>query len=214
MVFVDLLTSQLFTTGITGLLLLYGTAKAYFIFRKAGKKLSPSVPDIISEMSNSAIPLGFLGLYGLITALYGQFTWPLPGSYNILYYDIFALFNVLILSLAYALLKKNTFELEYIGLFALVFGFIAILYGATAYSLSLSTEPLAVLGLYTSFGLAGIFSYPFALIVKKITRAGGAKITNPQLFITVLFWLFLLLGSALAIFIGGAAVGPHLLKAP
>ncbi|MCL4411244.1 DUF981 family protein, partial [Candidatus Marsarchaeota archaeon] len=146
MVFVDLLTSQLFTTGITGLLLLYGTAKAYFIFRKAGKKLSPSVPDIISEMSNSAIPLGFLGLYGLITALYGQFTWPLPGSYNILYYDIFALFNVLILSLAYALLKKNTFELEYIGLFALIFGFIAILYGATAYSLSLSTEPLAVLG--------------------------------------------------------------------
>ncbi len=203
MVFVDLLTSQLFVLGFSGIVLVYATVQAGMLYRK-GK-------EIEGHLRSAQIPLALFGLYALVTGLFGQFAWPLPGSYNILYYDIFTLWGLFLLAGAWAL--HSRLKLQYVGLISLLIGCMAIWYGVCAYNLGLSMAPIAVLGLFGLFGFAGILGYPVTLMLDREQQ----KIKNKWRGWYILLGLFvivLLLASAVAIFVAASAVPAHLASPP
>ncbi|VVB77302.1 Uncharacterised protein [uncultured archaeon] len=200
MVFVDLLTSQLLSVGFSGVILAYVALCAY---------LSKNKDDRAANLKAGAIPLAVLGVYMLASGLYGQFTWPLPGSYNILFYDVYVMFGAVLVGLALAF--HSAVKLKYMGLFGLMFGATAMLYGAFGYQASLSSAPSILFGLYALFGLGGILGYPLTLLldVEKSKNRQGAWQLVP--------WLFALavtLGGLLAITICLVAVPAHLASAP
>ena len=196
---IDILTSQLFVLGFMGLTICYITIRSYLLFRK-GKKNDTS-------MRSGSIPLAALGIYAFVSGLFGQFTWPLVGSYNILYYDIYPLIGLLFVGFALSLHKK--LQLQYAGFFSLLLGIITVYYGYMGYVAGLSEAPLAVLGLFSLFGFAGILGYPVTLMFDRASEGQKNKWIGWQIIIA-LFWILLVLGSLLAIYIGMAAVPAHL----
>lgn len=204
MVFIDLLTGQLFVLGFSGLILAYTTITGALAYRK-GK-------DIMHVMESGRIPLALLGGYILLTGLFGQFTWPLPGSYNILYYDIFPLWGIFLLASAWALHSKM--KLQYVGLLALLIGCMSVFYGYSGYELGLSSAPIAVLGLFGLFGLAGIFGYPVTLMFDREMEKRKANKSLVWIVILAIFLIALIFASLLAIYIGASAVPVHLKSAP
>ena len=83
----------------------------------------------------------------------------------------------------------------------------------TGYHLGLTAAPIALLGLYLSFGIAGVLGFPVTLIFDK-EEALTKKISVGWVVIMLLFCLFLFLGSMLAIYIGVLAVPAHLASPP
>jgi len=203
MVFIDLLTGQLFVLGFSGLILAYTVINGALSYRK-GK-------DFEKVMKSGQIPLALLGAYIFITGVYGQFTWPLPGSYNILYYDIFPLWGIFLMASAWALRSK--LNLQYVGFMALLIGAMSVFYGYTGYQLGLSQAPIAVLGLFGLFGLSGIFGFPVTMM---FDRAMEKKKNASAVWMVLLavFLIALILASLLAIYIGVSAVPAHLASAP
>ncbi|MGC8648906.1 MAG: DUF981 family protein [Candidatus Micrarchaeia archaeon] len=202
-IFVDILTSQLISIGFAGLLIIYLTIEGYFAYKHK--------EPLIEKVHAASIPLLIIGLYIFITGLYGQFIWPLPGSYNILFYDIYALFGVIVLALAFALKYKT--ELHYIGFIALLFGFFAVYYGYVGYSLGMTTAPLGMLAMYALFGIGGIASYPLTLAYDKIIEKKKAGSTLDKFFLSV-FVLAIIIASLIAFFIVFSAIPVHLKAAP
>ena len=103
-------------------------------------------------------------------------------------------------------------NMQYVGIFALFSGLLAIYYGFSAYFIKMTSSPIAMLGLYIGFGLAGVFTYPATLIYDRLPAK--SKASNTYTTLLVLFWIFLLLASLLAIVVGVAAVPQHLLSPP
>lgn len=203
MAFVDFLTTQLFALGFAGLITTYIAVDGYLLYRK-GKKAE-------SALRSGSLPLAILGVYIFISGMYGQFTWPLPGAYNILYYDIYPLLGLMLMAAAYAIYAK--LKMQYIGFFGLLVGVMGGWYGIWGYLLHMSTEPIAVLGLFGSFGLAGIFSYPVMLMFDRY-EAGKKNRSTLWAVVVVLFGIFLVLGSVIALYTGFAAVPAHLMSPP
>jgi putative membrane protein len=199
MAFIDILGSQLFALGFAGLIILYMTVQSYFLFRK-GKRAE----EIIKA---GTIPLAAIGVYMFLSGLYGQFTWPLPGSYNVLFYDIYPLVGLLFIGAAATIYLKM--KLQYIGFYGLLLGIMAMWYGAFGYSLKLTTEPLALLGLYTLFGVGGILGYPVMVMLDR-AQAGIKNRSYLWYLLIYLFWITLLIGSILALVIGTSAIPSHL----
>ncbi len=204
MVFVDNLGYSLFTLGFAGFILLYTVSSMYLTYRKHKK-------DFASHLASASVPLFIVGAYILISGLWGQMVWPLPGSYNILFYDPFVSFGLILIAFAAAIRYKT--KLEYIGFFGLIIGITSIFYGAHAYILKLTSAPLVMLGLYILYGLAGIFSYPASLVVDRLPGL-QRRVWMGWNTILVLFWIFLLLASIIAIVLGVSAIPQHLLTPP
>lgn len=201
---IDLLAIQLFVLAFTGLLISYAILKNYLDFRQ--KKFG----TLVDELSAAAIPLSFLGVYMVATGIFGQFTYPLPGTYNTLFYDVYTTFGLLVSATALAAYLKITRAFQYIGLFGLMLGAIGFLYGIAGYQIGLTKEPLALLALYISFGFAGIFSYPVALFTGRMFLSSKKTISKAWMISSILFLVFLVAGSALALYIGASAVPAHL----
>ncbi len=202
MTFIDNVACALFVIGFSGLLLLYSTVSVYRAARR-GKKNPREC------LKAACVPLAVLGTFMLVTGLWGQFSWPLPGSYNILFYDPLVLFGVLLVS--FCLTVRADLKLEYVGFLGLMLGAMAILYGVAGYNAGLTEAPLALLGMYALYGSAGILSYPVALAVDRfpaLQRSRWAALA------VALFWLALLGASLLAVYIGYVAVPSHLLSPP
>jgi putative membrane protein len=213
--FVDILTAQLFAMALVGLIVLYASVKAYYAYRMARKGGSTvTYEDVLNEIYYASIPVTAIGFYVLLTSIWGQFVWPLPGSYNILFYDPLALGGLVAISAGLAFYKRLTLQLDYVGFFALLVGLVVIYYGYEGFREGLTQEPLALFALYLFFGLAAILSFPYLLSVRRL--AGGVtKVVSPYLFpIIVLFWITLLLGSLLSAYIGLSAVPAHLAHPP
>lgn len=196
---IDILTSQLFVLGLMGLTICYITIHSYLLYRK-GKKHDTS-------LRAGAIPLAALGIYAFVSGLFGQFTWPIGGTYSILYYDIYPLIGLLFIGFAWSLSKKQ--QLQYAGFFGLLLGIMAVYYGYTGYALGLSEAPLAVLGLFSLFGFAGILGYPVTLMLDRAEEGHKNKWLGWTVIIA-LFWILLALGSLLAIYIAMSALPAHL----
>ncbi len=204
MVFVDDLAYALFALSFAGFMLLYAISSIYGSYKRGRKNFR-------EHLEGLSVPLGILGAYMLIMGLWGQFNWPLPGSYNILYYDPFLSFGLVIL--AFAIAVKYRTKLGYVGFLGLLFGVMAVIYGAEGYGIGLSTEPLALLGLFFLYGAIGILSFPMALMIDRMP--GSEKRHWRGWYVLLLaFLVLLLLASLLSGFIGSSAISAHLLNAP
>ncbi|MEM3186494.1 MAG: DUF981 family protein [Conexivisphaerales archaeon] len=221
--FIDILAIQLFVLGVAGITLGYFLVKIFMRSRRG---------ESIEREYQVMWPLLLgIGIYSFVTGLWGQLVWPLPGSYNILFYDLYAMFG-LILTVFAALMRSN-FRLEYAGFFSLLFGAITMYYGASGFNANMTSEPAALLGLYLLWGLAGILTYPFALYADRIRAKAlevAATAQAPQLIppmthatgavgktasISYSWWLWIpvivfLAAGLLALYIGINALPGHL----
>ncbi len=123
-----------------------------------------------------AAGFGAVGLLGLILGLGMVFTWPLPGSYNILFGEAMALFGLVFLAAGVAL--GLSWDLRPVGVFAFFAGFYAILGGARILSLGLTREPLLSGLAFILAGLVGLLALPLyrlvltSLVFRRIAALG------------------------------------------
>ena len=203
MVFIDDLAFELFTLSLVGVVSIYLTGYAYLYYRKGLK-------DVETIMRPGAFILGILGVIIVIMGIFGEMTWPLPGSYNILFYDPYLLFGIILVSVSSSIILKQ--KLQFSGILALFSGLIAIYYGVNAYLDKMTSSPIAMLGLYLSLGLTGMFTFPATLIYDLLpSRDNVSKFWT---LILVLFWVGLIVSSVLAALTAIEAVPQHLLKPP
>jgi len=174
------------------------------------RKKAPVSEHKIS-LKGASVPLAIVGAYMFIMGLWGQMTWPLPGSYNILFYDPMIAFGMLTLAFAFAI--RFEVRLEYAGFLGLMTGVMALIYGYEGYGIGLTSSPFALLMLYLFYGGAGIFSYPLALIADRMPGLKKNVWWGWNVFIA-LFVLAMFVASLTAAYVASQAIGGHLLSAP
>ena len=204
MAFIDNLAYELMAISFSGFVLLYTISQMYLVYRKHGKSFG-------EHLRNASVPLGILGAYLLLMGVWGQFSWTLPGSYNILFYD--PLVSLGILLVAFAVAVRTGAKLEYVGFLGLLVGIMTIMYGVEGYSIGLTQAPLALLAMYFFYGAAGIFSYPVSMIADRLPGL-QKRVWPGWTVILVIFWVLILVASLLSAFVGLSAVPAHLLSAP
>lgn len=204
MVFIDNLAFGLFAISFTGFLLLYTVSSMYLVYRSKKK-------DYSDHLEGASIPMAIVGTFLVVSGFLGQQTWPLPGSYNILFWDPMVAFGLV--SLAFALSIRYQVRLEYSGFLGFLIGIMVLIYGAQGYSLGLTAAPIALLALYVFYGIAGIFSFPVALIADRLPGLQKNAWIGWHI-ILVIFWLALFAASLTAAYVGASAIGAHLLSAP
>jgi Predicted membrane protein len=213
MVFIDELALELFFVAFIGFLLDYTVLSIFKDYKARNKNKLNSKLSIESHLQGSIFMFTAMSIFVLVMGFYGEMSWNLPGPYNLLFYDPFIMFGILILG--FALSVKYNQKLQYVGLVALFMGLVLIEYGISGYNLGYTSSPIALLGLYTAFGIAGIFAYPTTLVMDKYRENPSNKPLNKSwILCIVIFLIFLTLGSILAAFIGGAAVPAHLAVPP
>ena len=153
------------------LLLTVGVLTAAFgfdLWRRARK--GGSIDEALSSYLNAALPVG---LVALIFALWGEFTWPLPGSYNIVYYDGLTYLGVSLLT--WWIAHRYSGRFLYAGVVSAVLGIITVYYGAVSYELGLSQEPIVLLMLYAMYGLTGLLSLPLGIAIDSYRGSNGRR---------------------------------------
>lgn len=203
MAFIDTLPMQLFVLGFSALVLVYITTESYSLW-KNGKNIRRGV-------RSAQIPLAVLGGYALLMGIYGQIVWPLPGAYNILFYDVYVMFGLVMVSLAWAL--HSDLKARYAGILSLLAGAVTILYGISGYNLDLTSAPIALLALYGLFGFGAILAYPVTIMIDRAQE----RVKNSSTFwiaLVGLFALVMLVAGLLALFIGVSAIPGHLASPP
>ena len=204
MVFIDDLAIELYSLAFVGLLTLYMTLKMYFAYRRGEKNLE-------GHVRSGIIPMTVLGIFILIMGLAGEMTWPLPGQYNILFFDPYVMLGVILVGATVSMLLRQ--KLQNVGFLTLMVGLMLLDYGYQAYHLGLTSAPIALLGLYSAYGVAAIFAYPVTLLIDGADSKKG-KSDIKWTIALVIFWIFLLLASIVAAFVASSAIPSHLLKAP
>lgn len=204
MVFVDNLGYGLFSISFASFLLLYTIISMYLVYRRGQRNYS-------DYLKSSSVPLLLLGIYMVVQAMWGQFVWPLPGSYNSLFYDPLMSFGLLLVGFFMAVRYKV--RLEYVGFLGLLVGLMVIIYGIQAYHIGLTNSPLAMLTMYVLFGLSGIASYPVALIADRFPGHRKTVWIGWYVFLA-LFCVLMLLAGLISAGAGFQAVSQHLISAP
>lgn len=208
MVFIDNLGLMLFILPLTSVLIAYTTIQAYIEYRKRGYE------GIKRSLDDSIIPAAVLALVIMALSLWGEFTWTLPGGYNILFYDVYILLGITVFSYTIAVYMGK--RLQTTGIFALFSGLITIYYGITAFNLGMTREPLALLALYLSYGIASILGYPVTLGLDRLRDKQEAK--DPDLgkwfYVFLLFWIFIVIAGILGAFIAVETIPAHLASPP
>ncbi|MGC9225795.1 DUF981 family protein [Caldivirga sp.] len=97
-----------------------------------------------------------VGVFALITGVWGLVTWPLPSSYNIVLMDPWPLFGVAALIVGLALYFTGSLITASIPLAFL--GIIPIVYGIDILKFHLTNEPSLAAALYILTGLAPLLS--------------------------------------------------------
>lgn len=204
MAFIDNLAYSLLAVSFAGFLLLYTLSSTYIAYKK--KRIHAS-----ACLRGACVPLAIISVYLILAGLWGQFTWPLPGSYNILFYD--PMLSIGIVLLSFSIAAKYGLKLEYAGFLGLMVGEVAMVYGVEGYSAGLTNEPLALLLMYVFYGMAGVLSYPVSLMFDRLA-ASHEKIRAGWKAVFVVFCILLLLASMLSALVGIVAVPQHLMSAP
>lgn len=204
MAFTDELAFYLFMLSFAGFLLAYLMTDTYLSYRK-------DKMDITTHLDNLSIPLGVVGLYLLVVGITSQFTWFLPGSYDILFFDPIVAFGLILV--AFALAIRFKVKLRYVGFLSLLFGVMTIWYGISGYNLNLTKTPLEFLALFVLFGVSGVLTFPATLILDDFPRS---KKNMPWSWNAILatLWFLLILASIAAFATGGIALPGHLANPP
>jgi putative membrane protein len=218
MAFVDPLALQLFTLAFVSGLLFYSGIVGYVMYRRHGHHRT------YEHLRAQVVPLAGLGVIVFAIGLWGEITWPLPGSYNILFYDPYSLLGVILVGFAASVAFR--IRTQYIGLLAAMTGALSIWYGISAYNLGLTAEPLTMLFLYIALGGTAVLTFPVTVYIDRMVidpelenepNMVQKALTLPWKLAYGGFLLFLLfaLGSAIiALTIGGGALSSHLASAP
>ncbi len=218
MAFVDPLALQLFTLAFVATLLFYSGVVGYLNFRRFGHHKT------YEHLRGAAIPLAGLGAIVFAIGLWGEITWPLPGSYNILFYDPYVLLGVILVAFAVSVLLR--LRTQYVGVLAGVTGALSIYYGISAYGLGMTAEPLYMLFLYIALGGTAVLTFPVTIYIDRmviepelenIPDEQRKALTLPWKLAYggfLLFLLFAVASAILALAIGGGALGSHLASAP
>lgn len=230
MTFVDTLAFQLFTLAFISGLLFYSGVIGYVTFRRHGPART------LEHLKGQAVPLGGMGVIVFAIGVWGEVVWPLPGAYNILFFDPYSLLGVVLIG--YAVSVNRGWRTQYVGFLALMTGLLSIYYGSSAYNLGLTKEPLAMFLLYVAMGGTAVFTFPVTLWIDRMvitpvlesrhdapgTETGAGPetalsgISPSQLRVlvgTFLFFLLFAAGSAIAaLIIGGGALSSHLVSPP
>ncbi len=204
MAFTDELVFYLFTLAFSGLLLAYFMTDAYLDYRK-GKM------EIKKRLESLSLPLLLLGGYLLVIGVVSQFTWFLPGAYDILFFDPIVAFGLILI--AFSLSARYDVASKYVGFMALLFGIMTVLYGVFGYNIGLTKEPLEFLALFVLFGASGIMTFPATLIIDNFPRTKSAMPKYWHFFLAVL-WLLLIFAGAAAFTIAVGALPAHLANPP
>lgn len=206
MIFIDNLAYSLFAISFAGFMLLYASAAMYVVYRKHRK-------NFYEHLKSASMPLAAIGVYLFITGLWGQLAWPLPGSYNMLFYDPMISFGILLI--AFTLAVKFNIRFECIGFFGMLVGVMVMVYGIEGYRIGLTSSPLALMGMYLLYGLAGVFSYPVSLIADWLLKPKPkTDVWEKWHLLLVIFLVLLLLASVLSAFIAIATIPTHLITPP
>ncbi|HII41322.1 MAG TPA: DUF981 family protein [Thermoplasmata archaeon] len=218
MAFVDPLALQLFTLAFVAALLFYSGAVGYVTFRRHGHHRT------YQHLRGAVIPLAGLGAIVFAIGLWGEITWPLPGSYNILFYDPYSLLGVILIAFAVSVhLRLRT---QYTGFLAGVTGALSPYYGVSAYGLGMTAEPVYMLFLYIALGGTAVLTFPVTIYIDRmvvepelenIPDVERKALTLPWKLAYggfLLFLLFAVASAILALVIGGGALGSHLASAP
>lgn len=204
MPFVDTLTSELFVLGFAGLSVAYMVVRAYLQSRHSARA--------IGAFKSAIAPFAVFGAFMVISGLWGQFTWPLPGSYNILFYDMYALAGLVFIAMAWSI--RSGADLQNVGFFSFMLGFVSIYYGYIGYTLGMTTSPIGLLALYSLFGIAGVLGCPLTLMLDRIRSGARVSVDSRWVALLAIFLIVLVLGSLLAIYIAAAAIPAHLANPP
>lgn len=204
--FIDDLAFELLTLSLAALMILYMSLSIYVDYRRNGEK------DIEKHLKPGMAPLAILGVVMLSLGLEGEFVWPLPGSFNILYFDMYTLVAIVII--AFAISIRLEYKMQYVGLFAAYAGVMAIYYGIRAYQLSIiGPTTIDLLLMYIAFGFVGILSYPVSLIIDRVPQKGNPSWKGWTV-ILILFWIAVLGAMIASGYIGFDAVFSHLAVPP
>jgi putative membrane protein len=117
----------------------------------------------VSHLRSGALVLGLLGATLGLIAMWGEFTWTLPASYNLFFYDPMVLLALLLVSFAAAV--RFQLPTHLVGLLGAVVGLGVIFYGVRADQLGLTKDVFETYLLYLGFGAVAIGSYPATLFV-------------------------------------------------
>jgi putative membrane protein len=159
MSFIDDLALWEATLLLAAILFAYLGVVAYVAIRRN------DILGLQSALRGGAVPLGGLGAAVVSLGLWNEMTWTLPGSYNILFGDMYLLFGIVLV--AFAVSAYLSLQMQYIGLFAAAVGSVTILYGISGYHLGMTKDPLETLSLYAAFGVAGILAFPATLVYDR-----------------------------------------------
>lgn len=178
----------------------------------------------IAHLREGGVLLGLLGLAVGIIAIFGEFTWPLPGSYNLFFFD--PLYMLSLLLVAFWIATWYRLPTHLIGMLGVVIGSGIIYYGARAYLLGSTNDPLETFLLYLAFGGVAILSYPVTLFVDWFVtgpKGGGVDPLpsspapqNPRMWMALLgfFLVVTVLAGVAAVLYGFTAAWSHLAHAP
>jgi putative membrane protein len=226
MTFVDTLAFQLFTLAMVSGLLFYSGLVGYVTYLRFGPRRT------FEHLKAAAVPLAGLGIIIAGIGLWGEIVWPLPGPYDILFFDPYVLLGIVLLGFSTAVVFR--WRTQYVGFLAAMVGLLSIYYGAEAYNLGLTKEPLAMFLLYLGMGGTAVFTFPVTLWLDRYvitplspsatpSEGGGsgsttiAQMTAEVKVLFSLFLIFLLFAAASAIaalWIGGGALPQHLTTPP
>ncbi|MGC8597580.1 MAG: DUF981 family protein [Thermocladium sp.] len=120
------------------------------------------------ELKSIGLVMMMLGVPTTIFGLTMSITWPLPGSYNILFGDAFLYLGIVTLIgglLLYGVepdkFKASSFPVAFLSL-------ITIIYGASIYTHGLTNSPVLAFAFYLFEGLSGIVT---ALLLYRRTKS-------------------------------------------
>lgn len=203
MAFIDNLAFEMLTLVMTSGVVVYTTGKMFLEYRKNGPK------NVESTLRQAMFPLTLLG--GLITAIgfWAEITWPFPdpnARFNILFGDPYLLFGIILLSMALSIAFKQ--KLQYAGFFAFLGGIMAVYYGSIIYSYQYTQSPLASLGMYLAFGVAGLLTWPATVAYDSMEE----KEKGPGMIwgiLLLLFWIAFILAAVFTGLVGVPAVYSH-----
>ncbi|MEM0156311.1 MAG: DUF981 family protein [Thermoplasmataceae archaeon] len=207
MPFIDDLALELVSLAMLSGIVAYVTGLAYLEYRKDGPK------NVENTLRLAVFPLGFLGAVITVLALWQEMTWPFPGGsslYNIAFSDTYLVLGIIALAVALSLALRQ--KLQLVGFLALLGGIMAIYYGSVIYHYGYTQSPIATLGMYVAFGIAGILTYPATYAFDSM-QAGK----KPSMYFgiaLILFWLFFIFAAVMAGIIGVPAVLQHLGSPP
>jgi len=185
------LTAQLFAMAGSLILIAYALLKLMRYHSVQG--------EILAELKPLYPPLLLPGIYIAVTGVFGNLLWPLSGSYNILFYDLYTLLGIGLIAIAICI--RNGTKLEYIGFLSLLLGLVTICYGTLEYVNNMTKEPLALFLLY---GGAGLSSVLFYFVTYQLDRS------NVNKGLLALEAVLLILTGLLAAYISANSVPSHL----